>query len=137
MILISIFTFFFFNVACLASQLFSFVPVNCSVPFLHLSINCFPPSVCSHQSDCWPHLKSFHWLPEIYKLLGMTTPLFMILLLWQPSASSFTMFQVYTEILTARNPTYSLLTHDSVALHISFHSRILPYSILSTRFASN
>lgn len=60
----------------------------------------------------------------------MTTPLFIILFLWQPS--SFTMFHVYTEILATRNPTCSLLILDSVGLHISFHSRILPYSILST-----
>ena len=100
---------------------------------LHLSINCFLPPVCTHQIDCYPHLKSFHWLSEIYKLLGMTTPLFIILFLWQPSSSSFTMFHVYTEILATRNPTCSLLIHGSVSLHISFHSRILPYSILSTR----
>ena len=119
--------------ACLASQLFSFASVNCLVSFLHLSINCFFLPVGRHQSDCCPHLKSFHWLPEAYKLSGMTTLLFMILLLWQPSASSFTMFYVYTEILAIRNPTCSLLAHDAVVLHISFHSRILPHSILSTR----
>lgn len=61
----------------------------------------------------------------------MTTPLFIILFLWQ--RSSFTMFHVYTEILATRNPTCSLLIPDSVGLHISFHSRSLPYSILSTR----